>query len=106
MISTHLLGVRADDDIEHAFGMPARSASLPSQRRIRRQFEGGHDRQPTASAGEHFRVIMAFGKFQGVIAPTTPIGCLMTMMRTWRMMGDHVAVDALTFLGIPLDGTT
>jgi hypothetical protein len=27
------------------------------------------------------RVIIAFGKFQGVIAPKTPIGCLMTRMR-------------------------
>ena len=37
--------------------------------------------QPAASAGPALRVIMALGKFQGVIAATTPIGCLMTMMR-------------------------
>ncbi len=34
--------------------------------------------QPTARAGAHLRVIMADGKFHGVIAPTTPIGCLAT----------------------------
>ena len=37
--------------------------------------------QPAASAGAHFRVIMAFGKFQGVIAAHTPTGCLNTMIR-------------------------
>ena len=31
--------------------------------------------QPAASAGAALRVIMALGKFQGVIAPTTPKGC-------------------------------
>ena len=37
--------------------------------------------QPAASAGEALRVIMAAGKFHGVIAATTPIGSLMTTMR-------------------------
>ena len=31
--------------------------------------------QPAASAGAALRVIMASGKFQGVMAPTTPTGC-------------------------------
>ncbi|MCY1508106.1 hypothetical protein D9M68_424060 [compost metagenome] len=41
--------------------------------------------QPAASAGPALRVIIAAGKFHGVIAAVTPIGCLMTMMRlsTW-----------------------
>ena len=30
--------------------------------------------QPAARAGAHLRVIMATGKFQGVMQPTTPIG--------------------------------
>lgn len=30
---------------------------------------------PAASAGATFRVIMAAGKFQGVMMPQTPIGC-------------------------------
>src|SRR5436190_2736826 len=34
--------------------------------------------QPAAKAGAHFRVIIALGKFQGVIAPTTPTDCLLT----------------------------
>jgi hypothetical protein len=37
--------------------------------------------QPAASAGPALRVIIAFGKFHGVMAPTTPIACLMTTMR-------------------------
>jgi hypothetical protein len=37
--------------------------------------------QPAASAGPDLRVIMALGKFHGVIAAHTPIGSLMTTMR-------------------------
>src|SRR5438552_2888175 len=37
--------------------------------------------QPAASAGPDLRVIMAFGKFQGVIAAQTPIGSFSTTMR-------------------------
>ncbi|MNY46887.1 hypothetical protein D3C86_1821100 [compost metagenome] len=37
--------------------------------------------QPAAKAGPALRVIIALGKFQGVIAATTPIGCFMTRMR-------------------------
>ncbi len=33
--------------------------------------------QPTAIAGDTLRVIMDMGKFQGVIAATTPTGCFM-----------------------------
>lgn len=33
---------------------------------------------PAASAGGTLRVIMEKGKFQGVMAPTTPTGCRMT----------------------------
>ena len=45
--------------------------------------------QPAASAGATLRVIMATGKFQGVIAATTPIGCLITtilLSRPWPGM--------------------
>ena len=34
-----------------------------------------------AETGAHLRVLIALGKFQGVIAATTPIPCLMTTMR-------------------------
>ena len=37
--------------------------------------------KPAANAGPSFRVIIAAGKFQGVIAAQTPIGCLMTTRR-------------------------
>jgi len=40
--------------------------------------------QPAARAGAHLRVIMAFGKFHGVIAATTPIGSFTTTMRLSR----------------------
>ena len=43
--------------------------------------------QPTAIAGETLRVIMDMGKFQGVMAATTPTGCLMT---TGRLLADTV----------------
>ncbi len=37
--------------------------------------------QPAANAGATLRVIIAAGKFQGVMAATTPIGCLFTTIR-------------------------
>ena len=37
--------------------------------------------QPAARAGPALRVIMAAGKFQGVIAAHTPTGCLRTSSR-------------------------
>ena len=37
--------------------------------------------QPAASAGPSFLVIMDEGKFQGVMAPTTPTGCETTRRR-------------------------
>ena len=46
--------------------------------------------QPAAIAGATLRVIIAIGKFQGVIATQTPIGCLRTIMRL------SVQVDAKT----------
>jgi len=36
---------------------------------------------PAARAGATLRVIMLMGKFQGVMAATTPTGCLMASMR-------------------------
>lgn len=64
-------------------GMPARSASTASARAEKGVWLAGFSTigQPAASAGPALRVIMAAGKFQGVMAAQTPIGCLMTMMR-------------------------
>ena len=36
---------------------------------------------PAANAGAALRVIIAAGKFQGVMATVTPIGCLITTIR-------------------------
>ncbi len=42
--------------------------------------------QPAAKAGASFLVIIAAGKFQGVMAATGPIGCLMARIRS-RALG-------------------
>src|SRR5688572_24985183 len=62
------------------FGMPARSASSHSASAEYGVIEAGLITivQPAASAGPALRVIIALGKFQGVTAAQTPIGCLMT----------------------------
>jgi hypothetical protein len=64
-------------------GKPARSASS-----ARASAESGVSGagftttvQPAARAGAILRVIMATGKFHGVMAPTTPTGCFITRMR-------------------------
>jgi hypothetical protein len=64
-------------------GMPASSASAASARAVSGVSEAGFSTmvQPTASAGPALRVIMAAGKFHGVMAATTPTGCRMTTMR-------------------------
>src|SRR6201995_4474227 len=64
-------------------GIPARSANA-----ARAKAENGVELagfatmvQPAAKAGPALRVIMAAGKFQGVIAAQTPIGSLITTSR-------------------------
>ena len=64
-------------------GIPARSASTP-----RASAESGVSlagratkAQPAASAGAALRVIIALGKFHGVIEATTPMGWRSTWMR-------------------------
>jgi hypothetical protein len=73
------------------FGMPARSASTANASAERGVDEAGRitTGQPAASAGAHFRVIIAAGKFHGVIDATTPMGCLMTTMR-WPGSGSSM----------------
>src|SRR6202030_3427956 len=64
-------------------GMPARSASSAmASAEYGVCVAGLHTRvQPAASAGPALRVIIAAGKFHGVMAATTPTGCLMATMR-------------------------
>ena len=64
-------------------GIPARSASTASARAERGVSAAGLTTivQPAASAAPALRVIMAAGKFHGVMAAQTPTGCLSTRMR-------------------------
>src|SRR5580704_608481 len=64
-------------------GTPARSASSHSASAENGVWLAGFSTivQPAAKAGPHLRVIIAAGKFQGVIAAQTPIGSLITTMR-------------------------
>ena len=65
------------------FGMPARSPSSASARAEKGVWLAGFSTtvQPAARAGPALRVIIAFGKFHGVIMAATPIGCFSTRMR-------------------------
>ena len=87
-------------------GTPARSASSASASAENGVCDAGFSTtvQPAAIAGPALRVIIASGKFHGVMQATTPIGSLMTTMRLsgwWR--GNRVAVDALGFFAEPLE---
>ena len=64
-------------------GMPARSASTASARAENGVWLAGRITpvQPAAQPGPALRVIMAAGKFHGVIAAKTPIGSFVTMIR-------------------------
>ena len=65
------------------FGMPARTASSASAKADSGVCSAGLMTivQPAAMAGAILRVIIAFGKFQGVMATQTPTGCFRTMKR-------------------------
>jgi len=61
-------------------GMPARWASSATARAVSGVASAGlmMTGQPAASAGATLRVIIASGKFHGVIAAHTPTACLIT----------------------------
>src|SRR6266446_2725715 len=65
------------------FGTPARSANSHKANAENGVAVAGFSTivQPAAKAGPAFRVIIAAGKFHGVIAAVTPIGSLVTTMR-------------------------
>ena len=87
-------------------GTPARSASSARAKADSGVSFAGliTEVQPTASAGATLRVIMAIGKFQGVIAAVTPIGFLQhDDPPPVDVLRDDVAIDALGFLAEPLD---
>jgi hypothetical protein len=64
-------------------GMPTRSASTASANAENGVSSEGFATigQPAASAGPALRVIIAFGKFHGVIAAETPTGSFRTRIR-------------------------
>ena len=64
-------------------GILARVASSPRASAEKGVAEAGRATtvQPAAKAGPALRVIMAFGKFQGVMLATTPTGSLVTTIR-------------------------
>ncbi len=64
-------------------GNPARSARTASASAENGVCDAGFATtvQPAASAGPTFRVIIAIGKFHGVMQPTTPMGSLITTIR-------------------------
>jgi len=69
-------------------GTPARRASSAKARAVSGVWLAGLTTmlQPAASAGPALRVIIAAGKFQGVMAAQTPIGSFSTTMR-WVSFG-------------------
>ena len=64
-------------------GRPALSAKTPNANAEKGvNWEGrATNAHPAANAGAALRVIIALGKFQGVIEAATPIGCLITVIR-------------------------
>gem|GEM_PF-5812321 len=60
--------------------------------------------QPAASAGATLRVIIAKGKFHGVIAAHTPMGCLSTNKR--RLLSNCGRVSPFTRLASSANHST
>ena len=75
------------------FGTPARSASSASASAENGVCDAGFSTtvHPAAMAGPAFRVIIASGKFHGVMHATTPTGSLMTTMRLSAWCGGIVS---------------
>ena len=73
----------AGDHVEYSGGDPARFASSASASAENGVWLAGFRTmvQPAASAGPALRVIIAAGKFHGVMAAVTPMGCLITSRR-------------------------
>ena len=57
---------------------------------------------PAASAGPSFRVIIAEGKFHGVMAAQTPTGCFMVIR---RLFSEFVGIVSLHALSLPQQTT-
>jgi hypothetical protein len=75
-----LLSLSAHSTFRTPAGMPARCASSATASALSGVCSAGlmTTGQPAASAGATLRVIIAIGKFHGVMAAHTPMGCLST----------------------------
>ncbi len=93
----------AGDHVEYSAGIPARFASSASA--SAKTASGWPVSGPWCSRrpAPALRVIIAAGKFHGVMAAVTPMGCLITSRRLSAGGRNGVAVDALTFFGEPLN---
>src|SRR6218665_1391312 len=87
-------------------GMPARNASSAAASAVSGVNSAGLmiTGQPAASAGATLRVIMASGKFQGVIAAQTPIDCRSTSRR--RLLSNWGRVSPLMRLASSANHST
>ena len=81
--SADIAGICAANDIDHACGNAGPVCQFSKGKGRKRRLCGGPSTtvQPAAMAGATLRVIIALGKFHGVIAATTPIGCFSTIRR-------------------------
>ncbi|MNY30218.1 hypothetical protein D3C86_1643120 [compost metagenome] len=87
-------------------GTPARSASSAAARAVSGVSSAGlmTTGQPAASAGATLRVIIASGKFHGVMAAHTPMGCLSTSKR--RLLSNWGRVSPLMRLASSANHST
>jgi len=86
------------------FGTPARPASSPWRARSRASaWRLAHERAAGGQRGPALRVIIAAGKFHGVIAPRRRSAGAARRAACPAGGGDHVTVHALAFLGEPLE---
>ncbi len=101
-----LLGPSAVSRFSTPAGMPARIASSAAASAVSGVSSAGliTTGQPAASAGATLRVIMASGKFHGVIAAQTPIGWRITIRR--RLLSNWGRVSPLTRLASSANHST
>lgn len=73
----------AGDDVEHALRHAGALGEFGERQRRERRLVGRlqHHGAARGQRRRHLRVIIELGKFHGVIAPQTPIGCLMASRR-------------------------
>jgi hypothetical protein len=101
-----LLALSAVSTFSTPAGMPARTASSAAASAVSGVNSAGlmTTGQPAASAGATLRVIMASGKFHGVMAAHTPMGWRITISR--RLLSNWGSVSPLTRLASSANHST